>query len=255
MRKLSSLLIPPAISLLLVGPLVIFAQTTGTEFQDALTELRQLRQSFKDAKIQEASEATRANSQAMRQAAEQRRTAAQQRMEEKRQEVLIKLVDIQIKWMDRTKKRVQRMPNISADLKTQLSSEVDAAVQQLNDLKSRIQGTSGREAIIALAKEVRDAFKTRHDIVKKIVDAIHTSRATDDVATAEARADAIKAKVQELKGQGKNTTGVEAEIADADKKISDARDALSRQSFREANDDLKGAYQKFRSIATKAKGL
>ena len=77
------------------------------------------------------------------------------------------------------------MPNISAELKNQLATEVDAAVQKLNELKAKIQSAAGAEQVKALAKEVKDLFKSTHDIVKKIVDAIHASRANEAAAKTE----------------------------------------------------------------------
>ena len=59
------------------------------------------------------------------------------------------------------------------------------------------------------AKEIRDIFKSYRDTVKQIVDAIHASRANDAAAKAEERLAAIKAKVEELKAQGKDTSEVE----------------------------------------------
>lgn len=259
MKKLSLLLVPVVISVMLAGtPSVGVAQTTDTDLQNALTQLRQSRQDFKDSKAREvnaASEEGRAQGQAARQAAQQKRAEAQKRMEEKRQEVLVRVVDIQIKWMNRTKERVQKMPNITNDLKTRLATEVDASIQKLNDEKTKIQSASGQEAIKSLAKEVRDLFKSKKEIVKKIVDAILASRANNATAKAEDRAAAIRAKIEELKAAGKDTSALEADLADAEKKIDEAQEEVGRKAFREANEDLKGAYQKFRDIAQKAKGL
>lgn len=263
MKKFPFLFLPIFVALLFAGhaPTSIAlstAQTTDDKFQNALSQLRQSRQNFKDAKAQEisgASEEGKAKNQTLRQAAKQKREEARKRREEKRKETLLKLVDIQIRWMSRTKERVQKMPNISADLKTQLFSEIDAAIQKLNDFNPRIQNASDQNAIKTLAKEIRDFFKLKHEIVKKIVDAIHASRATNSVSKAEERAAAVKARLQELKNQGKNTIEIETELADAEEKINNAREAVGRKTFREANEDLKDAYQKFRDIATKAKEL
>lgn len=271
-KKLSLLLVPAVISVMLAGtPSMGVAQTTpnqpagasatgqaDTDLQNALTQLRQSRQDFKGSKAQEvnaASEEGGAKGQAARQAAQQKRAEAQKRMEEKRKEVLVRLLDIQIKWMSRTKERVQKMPNITNDLKTQLATEIDASIQKLNDEKTKIQNASGREAIKSLAKEVRDLFKSKKEIVKKIADAILASRANNAVAKAKDRAAAIKAKVEELKSVGKNTSELEAAIADAEKKIGDAQTKVERGAFKEANKDLKDAYQKFRGITDKAKRL
>ncbi len=259
MKKLLLLLVPVVISVMFAGiPSVGVAQTTDTDLQNALTQLRQSRQDFKDSKAQEvnaASEEGGAKGQAARQAAQQKRAEAQKRMEEKRKEVLLGLVDIQIKWMNRTKERVQKMPNITNDLKTQLSTEVDASIQKLNDEKAKIQSASGQGAIKSLAKEVRDLFKSKKEIVKKIVDAILTSCANNVIAKAEDRAAAIKAKVEELKSAGKDTSELETDLDSAEKKIDDAQARVGRGAFKEANEDLKGAYQEFRGIADKAKGL
>jgi hypothetical protein len=272
MKKLSFLLVLVVISMMFVKtPSVGVAQTTpnqparagatgqaDTDLQNALTQLRQSRQDFKDNKAQEvnaASEEGRAKVQAVRQAAQQKRAEAQKRMEEKRKEVLLRLVDIQIKWMSRAKERVQKMPNITNDLKTQLATEVDASIQKLNDEKTKIQSASGQETIKSLAKEIRDLFKSKREIVKKIVDAILTSRASNAIAKAEDRIAAIKAKVEELKSAGKDTSKLETDLANAEKKIGDAQTKVGQAAFKEVNDDLKDAYQKFRDIADKAKGL
>lgn len=259
MKKLLLSFLPILVAFMIVGsPSVGIAQTTDGDFQNALNQLRTERQAFKDAKADERNQAAEergATAQAKREAAQQKRAEAQQRMETKRKAVLLKLVDIQVKWMGRTKERVQRMPNITDELKTQLVGSVDTAIQNLNAEKVKIEAASGRDAIKALAKEVRDLFKSKHELVKSIVDAIHASRANDAVAKAEERAAAMKAKVNELKGQGKNTTEVESDLEDAEGDVDAAQAAIGRKAFKEANEDLKGAYQKFRDIAQKAKGL
>ena len=259
MKKLLLSFLPALIAfVLVVSPLAGLAQTTDEDFQNAISQLRESRQGFKDAKAQEINEASqeiRAQGQAQREAAQQRRAVAQQKREEKRKETLLHLVDIQVKHLERTKERVQRMPNITDDLKAQLATEIDSNIQSVNDQKAKVESTSGREEIKALAKEIRAFFKSYRASVKSIVDAIHASRANIAAAKAEERAATIKAKVQELKQQGKDTTEIEIELEDAEENINDAEDAIGRKAFKEANEDLKGAYQKFRSIAEKAKGL
>lgn len=259
MKKLSFKFAPVVISLMLAGiPSAGIAQTTDTDFQNALTQLRQARQAFKDAKAQEDSErrqVTQEQNQARRQQAEQRRAEAQKRREEHRKTVLLRLIDIQIKHLNRTKERVSRMPNIEASLKTQLNAEIDKNIQKLNDEKVKVQNASTPEELKALAKEIRDLFKSYRETVKQIVDAIHASRATAAIAKAEDRAAAIKAKIDELKAAGKDASTLEADLDDAEQKIDGAQEKIGRKAFREVSEDLKGAYQKFRSIAQKAKGL
>lgn len=265
MKKLSLLIFPMLVAFLLFGLSPrIFAvvdntpATTDESFQQSLDQVHQSRQEFKEARAREANEAAqigKAKSQALRDAARQRQDEARMKMEEKRKETLLRLIELQIKHLTRTKERVQRMPNITEELKTQIANDLDAAIQKLVDMKPRVQSAAGREAIRTLAKEIRDLFKAHREIVKKIVDAIHASRLNNALAKAEERLAAIKAKIQELKNEGKETTEVEEELEDTQSSVDDAREAVGRKAFREANDDLKGAYQKFRGIAKKAKGL
>ena len=259
MKKILLFTLPLIVAFALAGySHFSFAQTTDEDVENALNQVRQSRQEFKNAKAQEVSEAAevgKAKGQAQREAAQQRREAAKQKMEEKRKEVLLRLVDVQIKHLERTKARVQKMPNITEDLKTQLATEIDVTIQKLNDQKAKIQAATEQEAIKTLAKEVRDFFKSYRETVKKIVDAILASRANGAVAKAEERLAAVKAKVQELKAQGKDTTEVETDLDKAEQDIDDAQGAIGRKAFREGNEDLKGAYQEFRNIAQKAKGL
>lgn len=259
MKKILLSILPLIIVSLLAGYAQFgFAQTNDVNLDDDLNKIRASRQEFKDAKAQEAggaAEASKANSLAQRETAQRKRDAAKQKMEEKRKEVLLKLIDIQIRHLEKTKARVQKMPNVTDELKTQLAIEIDANIKKLNDEKVKVQAATGKEAIKALAKEIRDLFKSYKDVVKKIVDAIHASRAGSAAAKAEERLAAIKAKVQELKAQGKDATELETELDEAEQDIDDAQAAIGRKAFREGNEDLKGAYQKFRDIAKKAKGL
>ena len=259
MKKLLLLFLPVVMAFVLAGlPLQSTAQTSDEDFGSAVEQFRQSRQALRDARAQEASEASQAGKagvQAQRDLAEQRREEAGQRMEEKRKEVLSRLLDIQIRHLNRTNERVQRMPNISDDLKAQLDGEIDTDIARLQDYTAEVESATGREEIKTLARQIKDFFRSYRETVRMIVDAIHTSRANDAVATAGERAAAMKAKVQELKNEGKDTGEIEQEIDDIQGDLDNAQEQIGRKAFREANEDLKGVYQKFRNIAQKAKGL
>lgn len=259
MKKITQIFLPVIVSLMLTGmPSAGLAQTTDADFQNALTQLREARQNFKDAKAAEANERAQAGqeqNQVRRQQAEQRRAEAQKKREEHRKTVLLRLIDIQIKHLNRTKERVNKMPNIDASPKTQLNAEIDKDVQKFNDEKIKVQNTTTPEELKAFAKEIRDLFRSYREVVKQIVDAIHASRQTAAAAKAEDRAAVIKAKIEELKAAGKDTSALDADLSDAKKQIRDTQEKIGRKAFREANEDLKGAYQKFHGIAEKAKGL
>jgi len=247
-----------AVLSLLVVPALTSAQPTDRGFKNDLDALRTSRQELKETKVQEAQERAAELSEtveARKAAALQRREDAQERMEAKRKEVLLKLIAIQIKHLERTQERVNRMPNISDELKAELALEIDGDITTLNGFVSQGEAVEGRDEIKELAGEVRTFFKSYRERVTSIVETIHASRLTDAVLKAETRLAAVKEKVAALKAQGKNTTSLEADIEDAGEGIDDAQEEIGRQAFREANEDLKGAYQTFREIAQKAQGL
>ena len=143
MKKLLLSFLPAMIAFVLIwSPSVGIAQAPDDDFQNALTKIRESRKGFKEAKAEERNEASqegKAKGQAKREAAQQKREAARQRMEDKRKETLLRLVDIQIKHWNRVKERVQRMPNITDELKAQLATEIDSTIEKLNGEKSKMK--------------------------------------------------------------------------------------------------------------------
>lgn len=237
---------------------VSIAQTDGADLQNSINQLRQERKSFKDEKAKEASErqqAAKEKSQAKRKEAEVRRADAEMKMEENRKIVLLRLIEVQIKHLDKTNNRVQKMPNISSELKIQLKAEIESAKTVIGAKRVEVADATGKDAIKKLAKEIKDLFKTKREIVKKIVDAIHASRADKAVEVASERSAAIKKNIQELSDAGENTEQIESDLLDADNNIAGARKEIEKKNFNDANESLKNAYEKFKDIAKKMKGL
>lgn len=259
MKKLFLFFLPVLVLFALAGlPLESTAQTSDEDFAGVVEQFRKSRQTLRDARAQEASETAelgKAKGQGQRDLAEQRRQEARQQMEEKRKEVLLRLLDIQIRHLSRTNERVQQMPNISDDLKAQLDGEIDTDITRLQEYVPQVESATGREEIKDLARQIKDFFRSYRETVRMIVEAIHTSRASDAAATAGDRLAAMNAKVQELKNEGKDTSELEQEIDDIQGDLDNVQEQIGRKAFREANEDLKGVYQKFRNIAQKAKGL
>lgn len=181
--------------------------------------------------------------------------AARKIKEDKRKEVLIRLIDLEIKHFNNTAERIAKMPNITDEIKSQLRTGIDEAAQKLNEQKTKVQAATGDEAVKVLAKETKELFKTHREIVKEIVAAIHASRESKFISKAEERALVIETKINEIKAQGKNVSELETILAAAKADISAAKEKLSQKAFAEANDLLKSAYAKFKSIAEKAKAL
>jgi len=245
MMKLFKLFLLPIVVLALLGtPLGSLAQTDQDQAQDALNQIRESRGQFKNSKSEE-----------LRETGQAKREEARQRMEDKRKEVLLRLIDIRVKQLNRMNDRVQRMPNITDELKTQLATEILSQIQALEGQKANVEGAEGREAIKALAAELRSLFQSKRGIIKGIVEAIHASRVEIAAAKAQERAAKIGEKLEELAGEGQDTTELEADLDAAEQDIENAKEKIGKKEFKEGAEDLKGAYQKFRGIAEKAKGL
>lgn len=258
MKKIIKLFIVLGVLIAASSPFAGIAQTNSVALRDSLSQLRQARQVFNEAKKQEATARQKAAGEkirAKRQDAEKNLAEIQKRREEHQKTVLLRLVDAQIKHLNQTKERVGRMPNISASLKEELNSEIDKDVRKLAEEKAKIQNAGTSEELKALAKEARSFFKSYSDTVKRIVDAIHLSRAENALSKTENRLAAIKARVEELKSAGKDAGALEAELGEAEKNIGDSKSAIGRQAFKEATDALKEAYKKFRDITSKAENL
>ena len=146
------------------------------------------------------------------------------------------------------------MPNIDASLKAQLEVEIDKEIQKLNEEKAKVQNAGTPAELKALAEEIKGLFKSYRETVKKIVDAIHSSRLTNAIGKAEDRLSAIKAKLDELKNQGKDISGLQGNLDNAGEKISEARSNVT-QDIAKAMQALKDAYKKFRDIADGAKNI
>ncbi len=228
------------------------------DIKNYLEKMRASIKEFRDKKTSEDSDRTAALKEKLaskKKAIQGRIEAAKKIKEEKRKEVLTRLIDLEIKHFNNTAERVAKMPNITAEIKAQLKTAIDNAVQKLNDQKTKIQAAANDEEVKTLAKETKDLFKTHREIVKKIVAAIHASKESKFISKAEERALAIETKISELKAQGKNVSELETILAAARADISAAKEKLTQKSFKEANDLLKKAYEKFKSIAEKAKAL
>jgi chromosome segregation ATPase len=237
---------------------ISIAQTDGSDLQNSLSQLRGERQAFKDEKAKEASEKqliVKEKVQAKREQAETRRAEAEKKMEEKRKTVLLKLIDVKIKHLDKTNERVQKMPNITEELKAQLTTEIESAKSAIDAKKTEVENTTGKDSIKKLAKEIQDLFRSKRDIVRKIVEAIHASRAEKAVDTADERSAAIKAKIKELNDAGQDTSELETDLSDADNNITKAKDKIKEKVFTDANESLQNAYGKFKDIAKKVEKI
>lgn len=232
------------------------AVTANDDFQGEIQKLREDRQSFQGLKSEydtaKADEA-KAKVASLREAAKKKAEEAQKKMEEKRKEVLLRLIDVQIKQYNKTQERIEKMPNIDAALKAELLTEIEKAIQKLNEEKTKVENAVTKEEIKNLAKEIQGLFKTQRETVEKIVEAILASRLNTAITKAETRVNSIELKIQELKKAGKDTVQMETLLSEVKTKLTEAKTKLSEKKVKEANQSLKDVYQKLREIIRLAK--
>lgn len=229
-------------------------QKTPISIDGLLVQLRKDKSEFETNKLAE--ETAQADSvkekvTAKRKAALAKVEAAKKIKDEKRKVVLTRLIDIQIKQLGNVKERVAKMPNIKADLKTNLNLKIDEALNELEAEKTVLAAITTPEDLKKFAKELKDSFKSKRDIVKQIVDAILSSRADNTITAAEGRLADITAKITVMKTAGQNTSALDALLAAAQSKISSADTKIGKEDLKGAVSDLKEAYKNMKSVVDK----
>lgn len=180
MKKLSFLFISLIIFLIILGiPSMAFAQNQTSDSKNILNNIHKYDKELKYEKIKELKENKKVDNiknYKLKKDTKKKDNELNKKSEEISKIVLIRLLDNQIKWFNNTKERVQKMPNISNELKSQLTSDIDSIIKLLNDEKNKIQNLSNQEEIKSDLKEIKDFLKFKNEIVKKIIEAILSSR-------------------------------------------------------------------------------
>lgn len=227
---------------------------SNVNLEDSLVQLRKDKADFNTSKQQEETEQAASLKEkvaAKRQAAQARAEAARKTKDEKRKIVLTRLLDIQIKQLGNVKERVAKMPNIKLEQITQLNTSIDTAVAVLTAKKAEVTAASSPEQLKKLAKDIKDLFKSKRDIVKQIVTAILASRADNTITAAEGRLAEIKAKIAALKTAGQDTTALDSLLTIAEGKIATANTKAGKEDLKGAISDLKEAYKNMKSVVEK----
>lgn len=228
MKKLLRLFLPIFVVLLFVGlPFASIAENSNNSLKNSLDKFRQSRQEFRNAKLQKTI------------------------VSEKRRDVLVRLIDIQIKYFERTKERIEKMPNITQEFKNELDAKINEVIQGLVEKKVTVESAQTPEEIKNLALEIQSSSKSYREIIKNIVNAILTSRVDRAIDKAEERLVVIDKKVQKLKKRGEDVSEVEKSIDYVGSFIENIRGGMERKTFKETLKDLKDAYQQLRSLISK----
>lgn len=239
-----------AIALLGVG--VRFAQAHGEvasvsdEVQTAIESMRQAKQRFLEAR-QNAADNSNVTS--------DRRQEALANRTDRRKDALLRILDVHQKHLEKTKDRVDGMPNITDEQKTEAKSAIDEALASVEALKAQVEAAADDEALRAVASAVRDQLKDYHTTVKRVVQAIHASRLTAFIDRALSRASALADELSSLQLVGKDVTALQEQLGQAQDLIAEAQSQSEGGELRTAIQSLKDAYALLRQVAQGVQAL
>lgn len=160
-------------------------------------------------------------------------------LEDAARNYLEKAVNSLIRRLETIKNWVANRGALPESEKQAIIAEIDQDISWLQERLSKIQ-TASPEAIKEEAKVVRDYWKNHRAKVKRIIGQIWAARISFVITKAEGFGTKVDAKIQELKAAGKDTTKLEAWLADFNQKLD-----LAKQKY-------EAAKEKFRAISNLA---
>lgn len=158
-------------------------------------------------------------------------------LEDTARNFLEKTVSSLIKKLETIKNWVSHRRVLSETEKQAIIIEIDQDINWLNEKLPKIQ-TASFDQTKEEAKTVREYWKTHRLKVKKIIGQIWAARINFIIAKAESFSAKVDAKIQELKIAGRDTTQLEAWLADVTQKISLAKEKF--QAAKEKFQAIKG---------------
>ena len=196
--------------------------------------------------------------------------------EEKARKFLEKTVDVLIRKLESLKNWVSNRPSLPESERESIIAEIEEDINWLESKKSGIS-TASPAQIKEKAKEIREYWKNHRLKVKRIIAQIWTARLSWAIERFEAVASKIATKIEELKAAGKDTSQLEAWLADFNQKIEIAKEKKDKakekyqaissladankffkqvhQFIKEANQYLREAHQKLVEIVKEMKKL
>lgn len=254
MNKKITLTLVAALLLIPLG-VSLAAAPTDKEFNTKAEEMRTAHDAFKESRSQaDTPEVANANANTNTSHGKTKDQILEDRATH-RKTTLQKIVGIQIAYFSRVQERINNMPNISDDEKTNLTSQVTTALAGLETQQTGIDGTSDDDLLTTKAKDLRTAFMGYRESVKAIVSSIHASRVAGAEDTTGDRASAIETELDALAADGKDVTALQTELATAQTLIDDATTLREAGDYKGAVSKLKEAYAVFRSVSQAAKKL
>lgn len=155
-------------------------------------------------------------------------------LEDTARNFLEKTVSSLIKRLETIKNWVANRQALPENERQAIIAEIDQNIAWLNARLPNIQ-TASPDQIKEEAKTVRQYWKTHRVRVKRIIGEIWAARINFVITKAEDFSSKVSAKIEELKAAGKNTSQLEAWLADFNQKLALAKEkyAVAKTKFQE----------------------
>ncbi|MCD6528614.1 hypothetical protein J7K44_03215 [bacterium] len=170
--------------------------------------------------------------------------------EEQARAFLERTVEVLIKKLESLKNWVSNKPSLSESAREAIVAEIEEDIEWLKSKKSEIATASPNE-IKKKAREIREYWRKHRIFVKKIIGEIWAARLDWVIERFETVSSKVANKIDELKVAGKDTSHIEAWLADFNQKIEIAKEKRDKarekyqaiSSLADANQLFKQAHQ------------
>ncbi len=144
-------------------------------------------------------------------------------MEDSARNFLEKAASSLIKRLEAVKNWASNNRALSETDRQTIVAEIDADIKWLNERVSKIQ-TATPDQIKEEAKTLQDYWKNHRIKVKRIIGKIQAARINFVITKAESFSIKVSAKIEELKAAGRDTSQLEAWLADFNQKLALAKE-------------------------------
>jgi len=170
--------------------------------------------------------------------------------EEQARAFLERTINVLVKKLESLKNWVSNRPSLPESEREEIVAEIEQDINWLEGKKSGI-ATASPAQIKEKAKEIREYWRDHRIFVKKIIGQIWGARLDWVIERFETASSKIAAKIEELKAAGKDTSQLEAWLADFNEKIEIAKEKREKarekyeaiSSLADANQLFKEAHQ------------
>lgn len=157
------------------------------------------------------------------------------------------MIEARILHLKALRKRVEVAKKIREEDRNRILSQIDAQIKWFEDKKNEVSQIKNQEDIKKIAQEMKSYLNQNRAFMKKIIGQILVARSNWVVEKFEETSKNLSQKINDLKNQGKDVSGLETKLNDFNNKIEEAKNKLqqAQSSFDkiETNQDAKSVFQ------------